>query len=149
LAARTQEDVMDQRANPETAISEDRAEQAQRLEALIARIDGSNRLGERFKQQVRAHPVWFAAAAVGLVTVVGSLVASLIHARRQQPLARLSRAGAGVLQGLRTLDHVASTLDHLVQREPTPVGQISAAAASTLAATLARRLGERLLQRMA
>ncbi len=138
---------MDQRANPETLPS-DKDEQAKRLDELIAKIDEHDTVGGRFKEQVRAHPVWFGAAALGLVTVVGGLVASLVHARRQQPLARLARAGGGLLQALRTLDHVATTVDRLVKREPTPVGQVSAAAASTLAATLARRLAERLVQRM-
>ena len=95
------------------------------------------------KRQLRAHPFWFSAGLLGLVAVVGG-VAALVHSRRQQPLAQLARAGGGLLEALRTLDHVASTVDHLVNKEPTRMGQVSTAAA----ATLARRLAERMIQRM-
>jgi hypothetical protein len=138
---------MDERTNPAGVIPPEKVEQTQRLDALISRIEERD-MADRIKQQLRDHPLWFSAAALGLVAVVGGVAAFLMHNRRQQPLARLARAGGGVLEALRTIDHVASTVDRLVKKEPTRVGQVSAAAASTLAATLARRLAERMIQRL-
>jgi hypothetical protein len=139
---------MDERTDTDVLTLE-QAEQAQRLDALISRIDGRQRLTGRVKQQITSHPLWFSAAALGVAALVAGVAAVLVHRARQRPLARLARAGDGFMAALRTVDHVASTVDRLVKKEPSPVGQVSTAAASTVAALVARRLSERLLQRLA
>ena len=138
---------MDERTSPGAVFPPDKVEQAERLDALISRIE-ERTIADRLKDQLRDHPFWFAAGALGLVAVVSGVAALVAHNRRRNPLARLARVGGGLLEALHTIDHVASTVDHLVKKEPTKVGRVSTAAASTLAVTLARRLAERVIQGM-
>jgi hypothetical protein len=107
---------MDQRTSTGVGIPPEKAEQTQRLDALISRIEGRS-LPLRLKRQLRAHPFWFSAGLLGLVAVVGGTAALVVHSRRQHPLARLARAGDVLLEALRTLDHVASTVDHLLKKD--------------------------------
>ena len=138
---------MDERTSIDV-LTPEQVEQAQRLDALISRIDDRQHLTGRVKQQITGHPVWFSVATLGVMAVLAGVAAVMVHRSRQRPLARLTRAGGGLLEALRTVDHVASTLDRLVKKEPSPVGQVSTAAASTVAALVARRVADRLIQRM-
>jgi hypothetical protein len=137
---------MDDPTSPGVLTPSEQAEQ--RLDALMSRIHEPEDLVGKVKRQIADHPLWFSGVVLGLVGLVGGLAAVLAHRSRQQPLAQLARAGGGVMEALRTLDHVASTLDRMVKREPSAVGQISTAAGSTVAALVARRLAERLIQRI-